>query len=181
MAEKSEVRSMQLFLSGSIMGNGRLSRHFQERHLTVRTRCLPCYWKARGARGDMREGPPMWPYPRGHCCPHCRTHLLHPWNISRRCQMFTCQCGEQSEAGLSLSPTFQITGECPLVVKLTHVQKPCVHKSGERSSECCGLSIPPWRKIRRKAPERVSFPFILDTLLYLMLGLPYQNAISWAV
>ena len=113
--------------------------------------------------------------------PPLHTHLLHAWNISGRCWMFTCQCGEQSEAGVSLSATFQISGECPWVVKLTHVKKPCVHKSGERSSECCGLSIPAWRKIRRKAPEGVSFPFILDTLLYLMLGLPYQNAISWVV
>ena len=48
-----------------------------------------------------------------------------------------------------------------MVAKLTHVQKPCVHKSGEWSSECCGLSIPPWRRIRRKVTEGVSFPFIL--------------------
>ena len=49
---------MQLFLSGSTVGNGRLSRHFQERHLTERTRCLPRYWKVRGARGDLQEGHP---------------------------------------------------------------------------------------------------------------------------
>ena len=99
--------------------------------------------------------------PQRSLLPPCCTHLLHPRNILRCCQTFTCQCREQSEAGLSLSPTFQITGGCPLVAKLTHVQKPCVHKSGEWSSECCGLSIPPWRRIRRKVTEGVSFPFIL--------------------
>ena len=34
---------------------------------------------------------------------------------------------------------------------------------------------------QKEVPVGVSFPFKVYTLLYLMLGLPYQNAISWVV